>query len=190
MRAWTLRLAQSRHIPTALFAIAFIEASFFPIPPDVLLVAVLMISATRWWQYAGIVTAGSVLGALLGYAIGWGFYKTIGVRVADAYNLQEVIRLIGIKFEAHAFLTVFTAAFTLIPFKVITISAGLFKISIWQMVLASIIGRGMRFFAIAYLIKVYGKRINSIVYKYFNIISLAFVALLILAILIYFMVGR
>ncbi len=190
MRAWTLRLAQSPHIPTALFSIAFIEASFFPIPPDILLIAVLMISATRWWQYAGIVTIGSVLGALLGYAIGWGFYETIGVRVVDAYNLHEIIRLIGIKFETHAFLTVFTAAFTFVPFKVITIAAGLFKISIWQMTLASIIGRGMRFFAIAYLIKVYGKRINSMAYKYFNIVSIIFAALLILAILIYFMMGK
>ncbi len=191
LRAWTLRWARSPHMAVALFLIAFFEASFFPIPPDILLIAILMASASpaiggfsrhkerSWWWYAGIATLGSVLGALLGYAIGWGFYETVGYRIADAYNLNEAIKFIGSKFKQHVFLTIFTAAFTIIPFKVFTISAGLFKVSVWQMVFASILGRGMRFFAISWLIRRFGARLNHLIFKYFNILSIIFIALLI-----------
>jgi len=181
----------------ALFLIAFFEASFFPIPPDILLIAILMASASpaiggfsrhkarSWWWYAGVTTLGSVSGALLGYAIGWGFYETVGYRIADAYNLNEAIKFIGSKFEQHAFLTIFTAAFTIIPFKVFTISAGLFKVSVWQMVFASVLGRGLRFFAIAWLMHRFGKRLNKIMLRYFNIISIIFIGILILAFAVY-----
>ncbi len=185
LRAWTLRWAHTPHMAVALFLIAFTESSFFPIPPDFLMIAILMINAKRWRRYALIATVGSVLGAVLGYAVGWGFYETVGSRIADAYHLNTAIQLIGSKFEQHAFLTIFTAAFTLIPFKVFTISAGLFKISIWQMLIASIIGRGMRFFIIAWLIHRFGKRLNHLIFKYFNILSVSFVLLLVLGFIIY-----
>ncbi len=185
LRAWTLRWAHTPHMAAALFLIAFAESSFFPIPPDFLMVAILMINAERWSRYALIATIGSVLGAVLGYAVGWGFYETVGSRIVDAYNLNAAIRLVGSKFEQHAFLAVFTAAFTLIPFKVFTISAGLFKISIWQMLIASTIGRGMRFFIIAWLIHRFGKRLNHLVFKYFNILSAAFVILLVIGFIVY-----
>ncbi len=197
LRVWTLRWARSPHMAIALFLIAFFEASFFPIPPDILLIAILMASASpaiggfsrhkerSWWWYAGIATLGSVLGALLGYAIGWGFYETVGFRIADAYNLNGAIKFIGSKFEQHVFLTIFTAAFTIIPFKVFTISAGLFKVSVWQMVFASILGRGLRFFAIAYFVKTFGRRLNHLIMKYFNIVSIVFIGILIAAFVVY-----
>ncbi|NOY35934.1 MAG: hypothetical protein GXP44_03450 [bacterium] len=126
-----------------------------------------------------------MLGALLGYAIGWGFYETVGHRIADVYNLNEAIKFIGSKFERHAFLTVLTAAFTIIPFKVFTISAGLFKVSVWQTVFASVLGRGLRFFAIAWLAHRYGERLNKMILRYFNVVSAAFIGILILAFAVY-----
>ena len=83
----------------------------------------------KWWYYAAVCTAGSVLGGMFGYLIGWGFYEAIGQKIVDIYNLQATVDAIGLKYSANAFLTVFTAAFTPIPYKLITITAGLFQIS-------------------------------------------------------------
>lgn len=179
LRAWTLKWAHSPHMAAGLFFIAFIEASFFPVPPDILMVAILLLNAERWWFYAGITSIGSVLGALLGYFIGWAFYETAGRYIIEVYNLRPVMDAIGLKYGQHVFLTVFTAAFTPIPFKVITIAAGLFKVPILPMVFASIVGRGLRYFMVAYFIKLFGKKINHLIIKYFNIFSVLFVALLI-----------
>lgn len=179
IREWTLKWAHSAHMAGALFFIAFVESSFFPIPPDILMVAILLINSERWRYYAGITALGSVFGAAFGYAIGWGFYEIVGQRIVDFYNLQETMNLIGARFSQHSFLTVFTAAFTPIPFKIITISAGLFKISFWQMIFASIIGRGLRYFAIAYAIRMFGEKISKVVYRYFGAISIAVVALIV-----------
>jgi len=179
LRAWTLKWAHSPHMAAALFFIALIEASFFPIPPDILMVAILLINAERWWFYAGITSIGSVLGAMFGYFIGWAFYETAGRHIVEIYNLQAVMEAIGLKYSQHVFLTVFTAAFTPIPFKVITVAAGLFKVSFWQMVFAAVVGRSMRYFIVAFAVRVFGKKINQLVVKYFNIISILFVALLV-----------
>jgi membrane protein YqaA with SNARE-associated domain len=127
---WTLLRARTKNASYALFGIAFIESSFFPVPPDVLLIAMVVADRMKWLRYALICTAGSVLGALLGYFIGWGLYETAGKLIVDTYNLHAVVELIGRKYSENAFMTVFTAAFTPIPYKAITITAGLFKISL------------------------------------------------------------
>lgn len=181
LRLWTLKWADSKHSALALFALAFAESSFFPIPPDVLLIGILAINPKKWWYYATICTLGSVFGGMFGYLIGWGFYEAIGQKIVDIYNLQATVDAIGLKYSAHAFLTVFTAAFTPIPYKLITITAGLFKISFFQLVIASVIGRGARFFIIAFVLKLFGHKLNSLVIKYFNILSLVAIALVILS---------
>lgn len=173
IRLWTLKWANSKHSAVALFFLAFAEASFFPVPPDVLLIGILAISSVKWWRYALICAAGSVMGGMFGYFIGWAFYEAIGQRIVDLYNLQPAVDSIGLKYSQHAFLTVFTAAFTPIPFKLITITAGLFKISFWQVVVASVVGRGARFFMVALFLRIFGKKFNGLVIKYFNALSLA-----------------
>lgn len=179
IKEWTLKWAHSRHMAAALFFIAFIEASFFPIPPDILMIAILMISAERWYFYAGLTTIGSVLGALFGYFLGWSFYEIIGGKIVAAYGLQTAMQSLGQKYAGHVFLTVFTGAFTPIPFKVISIAAGLFKVSILPMLFAAVVGRGLRYFIIAYCVKIFGKKLNSLIFKYFNIFSIVFTLLLI-----------
>lgn len=179
MYDWTLHWAKSPYAPRALFVVSFIESSFFPIPPDVLLIAMTGARKQSWVRYAAICTVGSVAGALFGYFIGWSLYETIGRLIVNAYNLQPMMDLVGQKYAENAFLTVFTAAFTPIPYKVITIAAGLFKISIFTLVIASIIGRAARFFLVAGALRVFGDRIQKSIEKYFDIFSIVFMLLLI-----------
>lgn len=179
LREWTLKWVNSRHAASALFFVAFIEAIFFPVPPDILMIAIVLLRPGNWWYFACVTTAGSVLGAVGGYFVGFGLYETIGRPIVDMYNLNEMVNAVGTKFSQYAFLTVFTAAFTPIPFKVITISAGLFKIPFLSLLLAAIAGRGVRYFAIAFIVKIFGRQINTLVYRYFNIFSLVFIALII-----------
>lgn len=175
---WTIHWSKTPRAPYALFGVAFIESSFFPIPPDVLLIAMVVAEKKKWFRNAFICTAGSVLGALLGYAIGLSFYAAIGKFIVEAYHLQPVMELVGRKYQENAFMTVFTAAFTPIPYKVITIAAGLFKISLPILVIASIIGRAGRFFLVAGSLRIFGRKISDSIEKYFDILSLVFVILL------------
>lgn len=155
------------------------ESSFFPIPPDVLLISMVIAHKRRWLRYAAICTVGSVLGALLGYLIGWGLYETVGRLIVEAYKLQHVVQIVGQKYQENAFFTVFTAAFTPIPYKVIAICAGLFRISIPILIIASIIGRAGRFFLVGGILRIFGRKIKNTIAKYFDIVSVVFVVLLI-----------
>jgi len=174
---WTLHWARTKQAPYALFLIAFIESSFFPIPPDVLLIAMVVANRKSWLRNATICTIGSVLGALLGYFIGWSLFETVGKFIVQTYNLDAVVKMLGEKYAQNAFLVVFTAAFTPIPYKAITITAGLFKISLVTLVVASIVGRAGRFFLVAVALRVFGKKISDSIEKYFDIFSIAFLLL-------------
>ncbi|HAJ56983.1 MAG TPA: cytochrome B [Candidatus Omnitrophica bacterium] len=183
MYAWTIHWSKKKEAPYALFSIAFAESSFFPIPPDVLLIPMVLAQKKKWFVYAGICTLGSVCGALLGYFIGWGLFETVGKFIVQAYHLEEVIQIVGRKYQDNAFLTIFTAAFTPIPYKAITITAGLFKISLGILVVASVIGRAGRFFLVAISLRIFGKKIEDSIEKYFDIFSVIFMALAILGII-------
>ncbi len=179
MYDWTLRQSGSPHAPWALFGVAFIESSVFPVPPDVLLVAMTAARREKWLKYACICTAGSVLGALLGYSIGFFLYETVGKWIINTYNLREVMSVIGRKYNDNAFFTVFAASFTPIPYKAITIAAGVFRISLLMLVSASLIGRAGRFFMVSGSIRIFGAGVQKTVEKYFDIFSVAFIILLI-----------
>ena len=179
---WILSWADSRWGATALFILAFAESSFFPIPPDVLLIALCLGCTTKAFRYALICTAGSVLGALAGYAIGHFLWLTPSgefTAVADFFfriipddgNVGHPI--------SHNFWVVFTAGFTPIPYKLITITAGVFSLNLSMFVLASVVSRGLRFFLFAWLIWRYGAPIKVFIDKYFNILAIAFTVLLI-----------
>jgi len=176
---WTISWAKTKYASWALFIVAFIESSFFPIPPDVLLVAMVGANRKKWLRHAAICTAGSVLGALFGYLIGWAFYETLGKFIINTYQMQQVVELIGRKYQENAFLTIFTAAFSPIPYKAITITAGIFRIPLLTLVIASIIGRAGRFFLVAGALRIFGKKIQDKVEKYFDLFSVIFLVLLI-----------
>ena len=175
---WTLHWARTKQAPYALFSIAFIESSFFPIPPDVLLIAMVVAHRKNWARNAAICTIGSVLGALLGYFIGWSLFETVGKFIVQTYHLEAIVKMLGEKYAQNAFLVIFSAAFTPIPYKAITITAGLFKIPLLTLVIASIIGRAGRFFFVAGALRIFGKKISDSIEKYFDIFSIAFILLL------------
>ena len=175
---WTIHWAKTKQAPYALFGIAFMESSFFPIPPDVLLITMVIANRKKWIHFAAICTIGSILGSLFGYFIGWSLFESVGKAIVNTYNLEEIIKLIGEKYKENAFFTIFTAAFTPIPFKAITITAGLFKIPLQTLIYASLIGRSARFFLVAGALRLFGKKIADSIEKYFDIFSIVFVVLL------------
>ena len=180
MYDWTMHWAKTPQAPDALVGIAFMESSFFPIPPDVLLIAMVVSDKAKWFRNALICTAGSVTGALLGYWIGWEFYQTVGQWIVTTYHLEQHVQTVGRMYAQNAFGAIFTAAFTPIPYKVFTIAAGLFKISIPTLIGASIVGRAGRFFFVAGMLRIFGERISNCIEKYFDVLSIVFVAAIVL----------
>lgn len=178
---WVLSWADTPYGAIALFFIAFAESSFFPIPPDVLLIPLCLGKSEKCFRYAVICTAGSVLGGIAGYGIGLGLWATLDTYFyAYIPGFNEVLfNKIGTRFEQGNFWFVFTAAFTPIPFKIITISAGAFKLNFLIFLVATIIGRAARFFLVAGLIKKFGEPVRTIIDKWFNLLSIAFVILLV-----------
>jgi membrane protein YqaA with SNARE-associated domain len=175
-----LQWADSPHAGRALFLIAMAESSVFPIPPDVLLIALAMGRPTRAFRFATVCTAGSVIGGMIGYGIGWGlweatqdfFYRIPGL-THEAFAAQAA------RYDRYGVLIVFVAAFTPIPYKLITISAGIFGIHFVPFVLASIVGRAGRFFLVAWLLHRFGARVAPLIERHFETFALAFGALLI-----------
>jgi membrane protein YqaA with SNARE-associated domain len=176
---WTIHWAATKHAVPALFLIALMESSFFPIPPDVLLIAMCFARPKKGWGYAFWCSVASVLGGVLGWVIGWGFYETVGVRIIEAFHYQEHFQTVEKLYQENAFAAILLAAFTPIPYKVFTIAAGVFHIPIPILVAASVIGRSGRFFLVAGFIYFFGPRVKPFLEKYFEWFTLAFGALLI-----------
>ena len=176
---WVLHWAETPYGAWALFLLAFAESSFFPIPPDVLLMPLCLGEKRKSFFFAFISTLGSVFGGLFGYFIGMKFYDTIGVKIIDFYGLTQQYEKVKMLYENYAFWAVFAAGFTPIPYKVFTIAAGVFNIAVFPFVIASILSRGLRFFIIATLFFFFGENIKTFIDKYFNQLSILFVILLI-----------
>lgn len=185
---WVLSWAETKYGTIALFVLAFTESIFFPIPPDVLLIALALGATAKAFKYAFICTLGSVSGAFVGYTIGYYAWLTSSGEFTTFANfffahvpgftveLYERIRILFVKWD---FWVIFTAGFTPIPYKVFTITSGVFDINFLMFTLASVISRGTRFFLIAWLIWKYGPSIKFFIDKYFNILAVAFTILLI-----------
>ena len=176
---WVMGWSESRYATPALFAIAFAESSFFPIPPDVLLMALAISAPHRALFYAAVCTVGSVTGGMLGYAIGYSFYEVAGKPIIEMYGVANKFALVGEKYQENAFLAIAIAGFTPIPYKVFTIAAGVFQIPVPTLLGASLVGRAGRFVLVGGLIRMFGPTIREFIDRYFNILSIAFVALLV-----------
>jgi membrane protein YqaA with SNARE-associated domain len=180
LKAWVEGFAQKPGALWALFLIAFAESSFFPIPPDVLLIAIAVLVPKQSFRYALICSIGSVLGGMLGYLIGHGFYDAVGARIIEFYGLTSAYEKVRVMYENNAFAAIAIAGFTPIPYKVFTIAAGVFNVSFGILVAASALGRSGRFFLVAGLIYVFGPKVQVFIDKYFDWLSIAFVVLLVL----------
>lgn len=166
-------------------ALAFAESSFFPIPPDVFLIPITAVARSKWAYYALLTTFWSVVGGLVGYLIGFLFFEWLGQPLISFYSLEDEFLRVEKLFSDNSFLAIWLAAFTPIPYKVFTIAAGFFKINLATFVVASIIGRGMRFFAVAFLMKLSGLTVGNLAYKYFNLATAVLAALVVLLLLFY-----
>ena len=178
--SWTQKTLQPLGA-TGLFILAFIEASFFPIPPDILLIFLALAAPQKALFYAFICTAGSVLGGLFGYLIGYVGEKAILERFFKHEKIERIHNLYN-KYEGWA---VFIAGLTPIPYKLATISGGVFYINIRKFIIASILSRGLRYFTIAILIMIYGQKILELLRNYFDTISIAAVIIAIIAFITY-----
>jgi membrane protein YqaA with SNARE-associated domain len=175
---WVLSWGQSPHAPYALLVLAFCESSFFPIPPDVLLMALAISIPTRSFYYALVSSIGSVLGGAFGYLIGYQFMDLIGFRIINFYHLTEQYNYVGQIYNKYNAIAVGIAGFTPVPYKIFTIAAGAFKINFWIFLLASIVSRSARFFLVGTLIYLYGESIREFIEKYLNLLTIIFVLLL------------
>lgn len=176
---WILSWAESPWSAWALFVLAVAESSFFPVPPDVLLIALGLSIPTKSFHYALICSAGSVLGGLLGYYIGYGLYETAGSYLITLYNMQDAFNKISLMYQDNAFMAVAIAGFTPIPYKIFTIAAGACKINLWIFILASILSRSARFFIVAAIIRFGGAPAKKFIDRYFNLLTIIFTILLI-----------
>ena len=182
---WMMRFAHTPHAERALFGISFAEASFFPIPPDPLLMVMGAAQPKRAIRYAAVTTVASVLGALLGFAIGMFLMDTLGEWLLGIYDPDRHIwGKIETWFGEYGLYALLIAALTPIPFKVFTIATGAMAasgqdIGIVAFVVASFVGRGARFFLEGILLRLYGKPIVAWMEKWFDWIAIAFTAILI-----------
>ena len=186
---WVINLSNKPNGSRSLALISFAEASFFPIPPDVLLIPLCLGNRDKSLKFAFICSIFSILGAILGYYIGKLLWWDIsGIEYSSVANLffeyvpginDDGFMKIKNLYDNWDFWIVFTAGFTPIPFKLITISAGTFNINFFMFVLASIISRSARFFIVASLIRIFGETIRNFIENYFNLLAIIFTIFLI-----------
>ncbi len=163
----------------ALFFIAVAESSFFPIPPDVFLIALCIAVPKKSFRYAAICAIGSVMGGVIGYGLGLGFMDTLGMRILDWYGLQDKYAVVQDLYQRYDAWAVGAAGFTPLPYKLFTITAGAFKIDFATFFFVSLVARSARFFLVAALIYRFGAPVQYFIKRYFNILSIVFLALLI-----------
>lgn len=176
---WVLLLAGGRNAYWALGVVSFVESSFFPIPPDVMLIPMVVANRKAWWRIALVCTLASVLGALLGYAIGALLFETIGKWLLDFYHASAAFDRVVVWYDQWGWLGVLAGAVTPIPYKVLTIFSGSVGFALPVFVAVSVIGRGARFFLVAGLLYWFGEPIKAFIEKRLTLVFVAFVVLLV-----------
>ena len=176
---WTLLKANHKNAKWYLSLISFAESSFFPIPPDILLIPMALASKARALFYASICTLFSVLGGILGYAIGYFFYNSLGIYIIEFYQLENSFSIFENYYREFGILIVLGAGITPFPYKFITIASGVFGLNIFLFIIISSIGRGLRFYLIAILLFFFGDKIKLIIDEYFNLLTIVFFILLV-----------
>ena len=175
---WTMRLAGHRHALWALAAIAFIESSVFPIPPDVLLIPMVLAARDRAWRYAAVCTIASVLGGMLGYAIGFYLFEAAGQPLLELYGYAAKFDEFRGRYNEWGAWIVFGAGVTPFPYKVITIASGVTGLDLATFTVASVLARGLRFFIVAALLYWIGPPIRNFVEKNLAMVTTVFFVLL------------
>lgn len=176
---WTMRLSTHRRAPVALAAISFAESSFFPVPPDVMLVPMALARPEKAWTYAAICTISSVLGGLLGYAIGAFAYHTIGAWLIAVYGGAEKIDQLLALYREWGALVILIKGLTPIPFKFVTIASGIADYSLPWFIALCTLTRGARFFLVAGLLNRFGGPVRVLLERHFTVIMFATLAIIV-----------
>lgn len=176
---WVIRLSEHPKAPAALFGVSFAESSFFPLPPDLMLVPMVLAERLKAWRFALITTIASVLGGVFGYFIGAVLYDSVGQPIVEFYGLSTKMETFFSSYQAYGALIVFVAGFTPIPYKVFTIASGVAGLSLPVFIIASLISRGARFFIVAGLLYFFGKPIRAFIEKYLGVLTIVMTLLLI-----------
>jgi membrane protein YqaA with SNARE-associated domain len=176
---WMMRLAGHHRAIPALAAISFAESSFFPIPPDVMLVPMVLAQRSKAFVIAGVCTIASVVGGLFGYAIGYFLFETIGAWVIQLYNLQGAMETFRAEFAEYGTWIILIKGLTPIPYKLVTIASGVAHFDLFTFVWASILTRGVRFFLVAGLLWKFGDPIRNFIEKRLEVLTWAFLVALI-----------
>jgi membrane protein YqaA with SNARE-associated domain len=176
---WVLGWAEHPAGPWMLFLLAFTESFIFPIPPDVLLIALCLGRPRGAWKFAAICTAGSVLGGMAGFYIGLLLFQELGRHILEMYGAMDAFEHLGRLYRDNLIPTVAAAGFTPIPYKVFTIAAGAFAVPFLPFILTSLASRAARFFLVSALIFKFGPPVKALIDRYFNLITIVFMTLLI-----------
>ena len=179
MYDWMMGMAGSPRAPWALAVVSFIESSFFPIPPDVMLIPMVLSNRQKAWWYATVATVASVLGGLLGYAIGYFFYEAIGMPILKFYGREHALDTFITFVHEYGVEAVIIKGMTPIPFKVVTIAAGVAKMDLLAFIGASIIARAMRFYLVAALLYFFGQPIREFNERRLTLVTTVFVVVLV-----------
>ena len=181
---WTIEKSRSPKAVWFLSLISFTESSFFPIPPDIILIPMIIAKRINAFFYALVCTISSVIGGVAGYCIGFFFFNSLGSLIINYYGLQNQFANFEQYYQLYGIWIVLGAGFTPFPFKFITIASGFFGFNIFVFIVASLIARGLRFYILAFLLKIFGQSIEKLIDKYFNLLAILFFILLIGFILI------
>lgn len=176
---WMMRLAGHRHATPALFAVSFAESSFFPIPPDVMLMPMVLAWRDKAWWYATVATVASVLGGVAGYAIGFFLFEVVGQPILKLYGMADGFGQFAQWFNDYGVWILIIKGMTPIPYKVLTITAGAVHMNVLAFIGASIIARSMRFFLVAGLLYWFGPPIRDFVERRLTLVTTAAVILLV-----------
>lgn len=176
---WTMGLAESKHALLALAFVAFIESSVFPIPPDILMIPMILAAPHRAWLIAGVCTLSSVAGGLAGYYIGFGLFESVGRPVLEFYGKDAYFGEFSERYNEYGAWAVLIAGVTPFPYKVITIMSGVTQLSLPVFIVASVIARGLRFFIVATLLWKFGPPIREFIERRLGLMFTIFVALLV-----------
>ncbi|MGB3811221.1 MAG: YqaA family protein [Parvibaculum sp.] len=176
---WTIKLSGNKNAHWALAAVSFAESSFFPVPPDVMLVPMTVARPEKAWFYAGVCTIASVLGALVGYAIGALLYDTLGHWLISLYGYEHGVEEFRALYAEWGAWIILIKGLTPIPFKIVTIASGFAGYNLFWFVLLSLITRGARFFIVAGILNRYGEPLKAIIEDNLGLVAGAFVALIV-----------
>lgn len=169
---WTMKWATHKHATAALAGLSFAEASFFPLPVDPLMMAMIFAEPKKWVRFVAITTIASVAGAAFGYFIGAVLFESLGQLITSALHLEDKFAQVQAYYQNYSFFVIIVAAFTPLPFKVFTIAGGLFSVNFAGFIFASLVGRTLRFGLVGALAHFLGKRYKDQIEKYVDVISL------------------